>query len=168
MEDKYSGKYTILDNRAEPSYDDYLTSLDDRGLDPYEDDVPDYDEWAADEAEDNYECDLSNIEWCRAYKVPVLIEGNLGLWWGTPTIEPVHCDSVYEAIKRCIDDDIDYVKAEYNNGVIEVYTTHHDGTNCFTIRQLSQKGIAKKDKENVEYIEEDFVPLPYLYAIGVE
>ena len=168
MESKYKGRYTILDNRAEPSYEDYLADLTDRGLNYEEDDVPDYDEWAADEAEDLYECDLSNIEWCRAYKVPVLIEGSLGLWWGKPTIEPVHCDSVYDAVKRCIGEDIDYIKAEYDNGLIRVYATHHDGTNCFTIKGLSQKGVEKKKAKNAVYTDEDFVPLPYLYAIGVE
>ena len=102
------------------------------GIEPGEMESDEYYEWCADIVRENFEEDLDNIKDCKQYNVPVTITGTLGLWWGKPEIEPVEMDSVYEAVKKCIGGG-DYVEAYYNDGKIEVYVTHHDGTNCFTI-----------------------------------
>ena len=143
-----SKRHNILTNRTDGfTYEDYLEYCEDMGITPAEEDSEEYYEWCEDETETNYECDLENIETCKAYKVPVVINGSLGLWDGTHTIAPVECDSVYEAIMKCIGRDIAYIDAEYEDGVIYVSVSHHDGVNYFEI-------TAKEGK------------LPYLYNIA--
>lgn len=160
------GKFTILTNdvsTCEFNREDYIDFCEDNGI---ETGVGDYFEegfldWCADETQANYEADMDNIKHCKEYNVPVLVEGTLGLWWGMPSIEPEKFECVADAIEKCIGD-CNYVEVEYNDGVLNVYATHHDGTNCFTIKALSKKGIAK---QYAEYKKHDFKRLPYLYAL---
>lgn len=160
------GKFTILTNEVDTDNffrGDYEEWCEDNGI---EAGVGDYFEegfldWCADETQANYEADMDNIKHCKEYDVPVVVEGTLGLWWGRPSIEPERFECVADAIEKCIGD-CNYVEVEYNDGVLNVHATHHDGTNCFTIKALSKKGIAK---QYAEYKKHDFKRLPYLYAL---
>ena len=123
----------------------------------------DFFEFCAEETQANFEADLGNIESCKEYNIPVVVEGTLGLWWGRPAIQPERYESVADAIHDCMErSDCHDVFAEYNDGVITLNCYHHDGCNCFTIRALSKKGEAK---QFADYKEHDFKRLPYLYAI---
>lgn len=64
----------------------------------------------------------------------VLIEGTLDLWTGKHTIQPVECDSLMEAINKCIGKDCEdlQIYREGDKYLVKVY--HHDGTNEFTIK----------------------------------
>ena len=162
MIDYKHGKFTILANDVDVSeYDieDYYDWCDANGIKRGDD--TDFYYWCEDETQANYENDMWEIKHCKEYNVPVLVEGTLGLWWGRPSIQPERFECVADAIQKCISD-CDYVEVEYNDGVLNVYTTHHDGTNCFTIKALSKKGIAK---QYAEYKKHDFKRLPYLYAL---
>ena len=163
------GKFTILTSQVDTDeFDHEAFELwrKDMDMEPLDDD-DDYDEayfdWCAEETQANYEADMGNIESCKEYNVPVVVTGTLGLWWGHPEIKPERFESVADAIHRCIDgSDSRDVLVEFNDGVITVDCYHHDGCNCFTIKALSKKGIAK---QYAEYKEHDFKRLPYLYAI---
>ena len=121
-------------------------------------------EWCGEETSIIFDNDLDNIENCEKYNVPVLITGHLGLWWGKPDIEPVRMESVIDAVHKCLQS-ADYgALIEWEDGEIHVYSYHHDGCNCFTIRALSKKGQAK---QYAPYKPEDTKRLPYLYAIGL-
>lgn len=161
------GKFTIATNKISEDdfyYEDYVEYCEDMDIEAGDKDSDEFYDWCAEETYNNFECDLSNIKSCKQYNVPVAIEGSLGLWWGKPTIEAVVMDNVYDAIMRCIEK-CDYVTVEFDNGVINVFATHHDGTNCFTIHALSNKGIRKNDNYNTDFKDWDFKRLPYLYAI---
>lgn len=163
------------ENNGEWDYDSFVEAL----CEEYDiERVPDEDsrefwDWASDERDAIYETDRDNIEGCKVYNVPVVITGALGLWDGRHSIVPVRCESVIDAIDRCNSDSILDIKVVFNEGHLEVYAGHHDGTNCFEIYALSKKGIARFDKaeERYEDVEElkptDVKRLPYLYAIGV-
>lgn len=164
------GKFTILTSEIDfdafdrEDYIDFCEANDiEAGDDGYFEEG--FRDWCADETQANYEADMDNIESCAEYNVPVLLTGTLGLWWGKPTIKPERFKSVADAIHRCINgSDCGEVFVEYNDGVITVEAYHHDGCNCFTIKALSKKGIAK---QYAEYKDHDFKRLPYLYAIGI-
>lgn len=144
------GTFTILTNYPDYEdypYEEYVKECEINGVEPGEPESDEFYEWCHWNTQENFECDLDNIKECKEYDVPVVISGTLGLWWGKPEIEPVEMDSVYKAIKKCMGQ-ADYVEAFFTDGVIEVHSTHHDGTNCFTIK-------AKRGR------------LPYLYAIGI-
>ena len=160
------GKFIILTSEVEASgftREDYEEWCKDNGITPGNDD--DFYEYCAEETQLNYEADMDNIESCSEYNVPVVVTGTLGLWWGRPEIRPERFESVADAIHRCINgSDCNEVFVEYNDGVITVDCYHHDGCNCFTIKALSKKGVAK---QYAEYKDHDFKRLPYLYAIGI-
>ena len=144
MENK---RYTILTTYDDGfTYEDYVEYCEEMGYEPAEEDSEEYYEWVQEEVDCNYESDIDNIKCCKQYNVPVVINGVLGLWDGEHTIVPVEMNSVYDAIEKCIGRYGEYVKAEYEDGVIYVAVSHHDGTNHFEI-------TAKEGK------------LPYLYNI---
>lgn len=158
------GTFTILKSEVDTddfAREDYEAYCEDNYLEAGDDE--EFFDWCAEETQANYEADMDNIESCREYNVPVVVTGTLGLWWGNPEIVPQRFDSVADAIHSCIErSDSNDVLVEFNNGVITVDCYHHDGCNCFSIRALSKKGIAKQCAEYKEY---DFKRLPYLYAI---
>ena len=155
------GKFVIATTSTDGfSYKDYLEYCEEEGIQAEDEDSIEFYEWCEDEARINFDADLENIRFYEGYKIPVVITGTLGLWWGHPEIEPVRTESVYDALERCFRG-CDHVTVEFDNGRIEVSASHHDGTNCFTIRALSKKGEQRKSGE---YVERDFKRLNYLYA----
>ena len=145
------GKFVLLTNEVDYDdypYEQYVQECEDNDINPGSSDSQEYEDWVDMYVQEYWNDDLDNIKHCKEYQVPVVITGTLGLWWGSPEIEPVEVDSVYEAIKKCIGGDSYFVTAYFDDGKIEVHAHHHDGTNCFTIK-------AKKGR------------LPYLYAIGI-
>ena len=68
-----------------------------------------------------------------------VITGRLGLWNGTPQIEPCVCPSMTDAIKKCLYN-MDNAIIKQVNGHLEVVGIHHDGRNCFEIHLLNDKG----------------------------
>lgn len=103
----------------------------------------DYKQWCEDnEVGADVECLFENLKYSDCGKIPVVISGRLGLWWGRPTIEEVMCDSLGEAVKKCWGD-CDAVQVTSKGGVVYVVAMHHDGRNCFEIRPLTERGIEK-------------------------
>ena len=158
------GTFTLADTDASGfEYEDYKEWCEDNGIEPGDENSDEFWDWCREEADFNWESDLENIRYCKEYNIPVLITGHLGLWWGKPEIQPVYKESVYDAVMDCIRD-MDGASVKYEDGVINVYAYHHDGCNCFTIKALSKKGIAR---QSGEYKKWDTKRLPYLYAIGI-
>ena len=160
------GKFTILESEVSTNgfdYEDYIDFCEENGIEPGDD--SDFFDYCAEETQANYEADMDNIKTCEQYNVPVVVTGQLGLWFGRPSIRPERYDSVADAIIDCMNRSDCYdVHAEFNDGVILLDCYHHDGCNCFTIRALSEKG---KRKQSTDFKEHDFKRLPYLYAIGI-
>ena len=86
-----------------------------------------------------------------------MITGSLGLWNGHPTIVPVLCNDIMEAIERCLDCNCQIeFEIILEDGHVEVQVHHHDGTNCFEIWLLSKKGLKEIERPKYEY--EDYNP----------
>lgn len=149
-------KYTLIDTYCEGgyTYEDYKEWCEEMGEEPAEEDSIEYWNWIGDTLERDVDDFFANLSW--ATETPVLIMGSCGTWMGKREIVPVFFQSAdYEkvyngewrytnpalkrAIKKCINN-VDAFKVEFDNGVINVYGYHHDGTNCFEIRPLSKKG----------------------------
>lgn len=159
------GKFTLATTQLDADdfcREDYEEWCDINNIEPGDEDA--FYEWCREETDMNFEADMDNIETCKEYNVPVLITGHLGLWWGKPEIDAVRCETVIEAVNKCLRS-ADYgAIIEWEDGAIKVYSYHHDGCNCFTIKALSKKGLAKQDAPYKAY---DTKRLPYLYAIGL-
>lgn len=86
----------------------------------------------------------------------VILSGTLGLWNGPVEIAQLKFNSIADAVKRIVycnfDNQISIT--QYGNEKIEVVQAHHDGTNVFTIKALSEYGVTQFD-ENDEIDLED-------------
>ena len=107
--------------------------------------------------EHDWEDFKSNMTYSKFKGQKCMIVGSLGLWNGNPTIVPVLCNDIMEAIERCLDCNcqIEY-EIILEDGHVEVQVHHHDGTNCFEIWLLSKKGL--KEIERPKYECEDYNP----------
>jgi len=144
------GRFTILNtDTCQFSYEDYVDYCEQMDETPDTENSIAFWDWCYEETNTNFEADMDNIRFCDKYKVNVTIDGAIGAWDGNHEIEPVICDNVAEAINKCLSGNYDkIVRAYWDNGVIEVSVSHHDGTNCFTIRPTDKRR-----------------KLPYLYAV---
>ena len=68
----------------------------------------------------------------------VIAAGNAGTWQGTFEAAKIF-DNVERALSA-ITKDCDYIKIESWNGHVKVTASHHDGTNCFGLKVLTEKG----------------------------
>jgi hypothetical protein len=119
--------------------EDYLPFCEANGIEPGSEDSAEYYEWLMEETRIEWEDFRNNLQDSEWNNNKCMILGSLGLWDGRHTIEGVVCDSLLEAIEKCIEkmNDWDIV---LNDGHLEITTYHHDGTNCFEIHLLSKRG----------------------------
>lgn len=138
-------KITYLDTYNDDglTYEDYKEWCEEMEREPCGEDSGDYYDWLRDEVDINIECFFSNLRYEKG-KVQnrCVISGRLGLWNGRPTIEPVMCEDLEEAIRKCWGDCCDVI-VELENGVVKVEGLHHDGRNYFEIRPLTARGAQK-------------------------
>lgn len=164
--------YPLLDTSVcQFTYDDYCDYCEDMGIEPAADGSSEFWDWCYDEAKVNYDSDLESLA-CSAIRDRwFLITGTLGLWWGHPEIHPVLIKGILPAIRKCFGscDDLD---AELNikEGVINVCSHHHDGTNCLTLLMLNKNGEkwaqALDDRgEKIEYNNHWWTKLKSIYDI---
>jgi len=78
----------------------------------------------------------------------VLFVGSIGRWNGNFDGGDIgeFEDLYYKALKDC-----DYVKVSDNNGHLYITGTHHDGTNSFEVKVLTDKGEEYYDNWNYGY-----------------
>lgn len=138
---KKEREITWLDTYCEGgySYEEYVENCEDNGIEPAEEGSDAYWSWIEDMISDDVECFFDNLKYSDVNKQAVVISGHLGLWWGSPTIQEEMCDSLSEAVKKCWGD-CDAVEVTSFNGSVRVRAMHHDGTNCFEIRPLTERG----------------------------
>lgn len=111
--------------------------------------VSDYEvyEFISDNLNDAWNDTLCNLKNSRFGGSPCVITGTLGLWHGRPTIAPVCCNNIVDAINKCVDN-MDYIILKQMNGHLEVTGIHHDGRNCFEIHLLNDKGVKAMNNIN--------------------
>lgn len=105
-----------------------------------------YEEWKDMMVELDWEALRSDLG-CHYRGYQCRIEGTLGLWNGTPTIEPVLCEDIMSAIWKCINN-MDYITLRCDKNHIYLECVHHDGTNNFKLTLLNKY---KWDERNCEW-----------------
>ena len=128
------------------SYEDFVDYCKEENWDMQEDELEipaeyseSYREWVQEQIEEDIECFFANLQYSDANKTPVVVTGSLGLWWGRPSIEDTLIESLLAAVKKCVEE-CDYFKVYSEEGVLYVESSHHDGTNYFEIRPLTDLG----------------------------
>ena len=86
---------------------------------------------------------LFDIKHQIGYDVPCVVLGTIGRWDGNFEIAPTRL-TMWEAINKCTSK-IEYLTIELNEGAIEIYASHHDGLNHYTIHALNSRGCKLVD-----------------------
>lgn len=149
-----SNVFVMIDtyNNGGLEYRDYLDFCEVNEIEPAAEDSNDYYEWLGEESQRFWEDFIDNLSYGKC-TYPLLITGSLGLWTGSHDIEPVLVESedyhqngnyyskpsMKTAILKCLGS-CDDIKITYNDGIIEVDAMHHDGTNSFYIKKLTDVG----------------------------
>ena len=74
-----------------------------------------------------------------------VVTGSVGRWNGNFNIEPRKFDTLIDAIDTCIIN-CDNITISECNGTIIINGYHHDGSHCFYINKLNEKGINCDDE----------------------
>ena len=155
-------KHTLINTHDIHSYEDYKENCVGNDL-PIQDELSNhYWDFVADMRAMEWDDFMLDIKHCKCENRMWAITGSLGLWWGTPDIEPTFKDSLSEAIFACINGCDDFVITK-KCSAINITAMHHDGRNNFTLRCLSDIGrdrymrngkIAITNKYNIKTLNE--------------
>ena len=83
---------------------------------------------------------LDAVKYSNLNNETYIICGTVGAWQGLRTVEHLEPKNLYNAISLCLGNSDDF-SIYCEEGEIHIKTMHHDGTNNFYIKMLSQKGL---------------------------
>lgn len=156
LKSRPDGKAPLINSHEDLDYESYLEWCYDMDEEPAEENSDKFYDWVAEEQENIFECDKENLKYSRTIKdYKVLITGQLGLWWGRPTIKPEIMDNLLDAIMRCAEDRVESV---YDEKCVYVDAPHHDGCNCFQLYLIKPNVDINKLEERIEEIGYDYNP----------
>lgn len=124
------------------SYKDYMEYCTENNIEPQKENSNAYWEWISDSIARDVEDFLDNVKYSRSLREPVVVSGTLGLWTGQHDIANQEFSTLEEALKACWQS-ADDVKITLKDGVLHFEAMHHDGTNCFEIRPLTERGYQR-------------------------
>lgn len=136
-------KVTLFNNYYGESgytFNDYKEDCIIRGLNEDEigaEDSNEYDTWVDEMLSIDWNALISNLE--KNCDFSVVVVGSCGTWRGDCQIIPKKFNGVLNAVYACIRN-CDEWSIELTDGEIKVISSHHDGTNHLTIKQISKKG----------------------------
>ena len=146
--------YVIYDNHN-VNYDDWYEEFKDWCYDN-DIDVSNYDkhserfyEWVWNTLIMYWDDFIYNLQHDKDNNVDCVVTGKVGRWNGNFEIVATHFATLEKAIYACIKD-CDYITiTQTEDGAIDVWAAHHDGSHSFTIHKLNERGYdAKCDKDN--------------------
>ena len=150
--------YTIYDSTEEISYEDYKEFCEDMGYHVCPEDSEGYWDAVWRQKENDWEDFTNNLEYARTGYEPCMLMGSVGLWNGRRDIVPMLCDNIYDAVMKALSGNYDKeVTVELNDGHLDVYVSHHDGTHSFEIWLLSEKGKVEVERPIYKW-EKDYEP----------
>lgn len=131
----------LYDSQSEWDYNDYLQYCDDMDIEPVEEGSHEWYEFNSEQNQRDWDDFRDNLTCSGTNNQPCMITGSSGLWDGRHEIIPVLCDTIMDAIDKCLGGNYAYeVEIILTDGHIEIHKHHHDGTNCYEIHLLSEKG----------------------------
>lgn len=163
---KYTEKHKdelpcILDSHSEFEYADYVQFCEDNDLTPAPEDSQRYWDWLEEERQDSYECDRNNIKYSSVLaNSKFVVVGQLGLWWGNPTIMPEIFDDFDSVIERVAEDRL---KVTYDMDCFYLESSHHDGTNTFRAYMVKADANIEDLEDRIEKMKYDFDPAKNVY-----
>lgn len=161
---KKNVKFTLVDTARDIDIEEVNEYREANGLPPVEDDSDEYYGTARHLADWDWEDFKDNLKYSKLNNEQFMITGTLGLWNGSPTIVPTLKNSLEDAIFACLSNSICDVEVEYDNGHLNVFCSHHDGTNCFEIHRLSYLGKKEVEKSKYYWGWDNYPDKEWMYA----
>ena len=150
----------LYDSSRDIPYSEYVEWCKLNGEISHDSSSSEYWNWVSETIDRDWRDMLDNLS-CSKADYPLLVTGTLGLWNGAREIVPqVVVSDMYgkefsggrtgyfvPSIRKAVETfgwgrDTASVLICFEDGVITIYSRHHDGCNTFTVHRLSQKGIA--------------------------
>lgn len=148
----------LYDSAEEFDYDEYVQFCEDCGIKPAEEYSQDYWDCINRWRDNDWDDFKSNLTYAGANNQPCMIIGSDGLWDGRHEIIPVLCDTIFGAIEKCLNvNSMFEVDIVLTDGHLDVNVHHHDGTNCYEIWLLSERG-KKEVARPIYQWEKDYEP----------
>lgn len=124
----------------------YINDID---VSNYDEDSEKFHEWMWNTLNMYWDDFIYNLQSDRDNNVDCVVTGKVGRWNGNFEIVATHFPTLEKAIYACVRD-CDYITiTQTEDGAIDVWTAHHDGSHSFTIHKLNEKGYdAKCDEDN--------------------
>lgn len=150
-----NGKAVMLyESDREVSMDEIREACEANGWEVPEENSNDYWEkvnWIREPEWDDF---LANLKYSKVFPKRVVVVGSAGLWYGRRTIVPTVCNT--EDLQKfwgkfAINGDYEY-HIGYDEDGLFISVPHHDGTNCYHIREITEEGekYLEKCEENYE------------------
>lgn len=133
-------KQVLYDNHNidyDAYYKEYLEWCEVNNLDPDGRESWAFISWITEQENNDWNNLMESFDEHCQYSCVVL--GKVGTWRGNFDIVPKRFDTLRYAISACVSE-CDYIVITLEDGVISVKSTHHDGTNEFTIHKLNDDG----------------------------
>lgn len=132
-------KVVLCDTTYIPDYEEYKEYCEANGCEPQSEDSQDYWYYVSEICSMKYNDFISDMENSTQANKPCLLTGSCGLWNGRHEIIPYKFGDALSAVKRAYGS-CDDLKVKQEDGIIKVEVLHHDGSNFFEIRPLTEYG----------------------------
>lgn len=146
--------YVIYDNHNvnyDDWYEEFKSYCEDNDIDfsKYDEDSQYFHEWVWNTLNMYWDDFIYNLQHDKDNNVDCVVTGKVGRWNGNFDIVATHFATLEKAIYACIKD-CDYITiTQTEDGAIDVWAAHHDGSHSFTIHKLNERGYdAKCDEDN--------------------
>lgn len=131
--------YELLIKKEREQYWDacvkfYRNDTGDENYNPTEQEFEEYLRWDNEIWYEEIKNELEHLMEGKKYKV----KADLGLWYGRR--EGTRICEGFEAISVCIMNG-DYIRIYEERGTLKIDELHHDGTNHYTIKEITTKGL---------------------------
>lgn len=174
-------KITLIDTSKDYSYEDYLEYCKESETEPAPDCSEEFHHWCSQMRSNEIEDFCINMQYSKL-DCPLVLTGELGLWFGKRTIEPKVFESkdlIYKkrstgahsfrepSIVRILDacifnGNIEDFSVTWENNKLKIAAHHHDGTNNYEVRKLNAKGLQAYERAKVRF--ESPEPREWWYA----
>ena len=121
----------------------------------YDEDSQYFHEWVWDTLNMNWEDFILNLQHDKDNNVECVVRGKVGTWRGNFEIEPKTFPTLEKAIYACVRD-CDYITiTQTEDGAIDVYASHHDGSHSFSIHKLNDLSY-EVDEDEIDLTDEKY------------
>lgn len=152
--------YVIYDN-YNVDYDDWFNEFkvwcEDNNIDysKYDEDSDCFHEWIWHTLDICWEDFICNLRHDKDNNVECVVSGKSGTWRGSFEIKPKTSPTLEKAIYACVRD-CDYITiTQTEDGAIDVWAVHHDGSHRFTIYKLNDLSY-EVDEDEIDLTDEKY------------